>query len=152
MSRVDELFDSSIGQEGTIRWPLRVGDKNAWPGWCNGNAGHVFLWTLLYRHFMDEKYIHVAELVASRLVNGTENLNADLCCGMSGIAYSMINMYNVVHDKKYLEEAKKIKNAILKTWFSQPLRNNSLYKGEPGIAVMVGELHEPSLMKMPLFE
>jgi eukaryotic-like serine/threonine-protein kinase len=71
---------------------------------------------------------------------------------MSGIAYAMMNLYKATSEKKYLEESKKIKDAILKTWFLQPLRNNSLYKGEPGIAVMVGEMQEPSLTKMPLFE
>ena len=152
MTRIDQLFNSSIEHDGIIRWPLRVGDKNSWPGWCNGNAGHVFLWTLLYKHFKDEKYMDVAERLALRLVNGIQTGNADLCCGMSGIAYAMINMYKVTHEKKYLAEAKKIKEVILKTWFSQPLRNNSLYKGEPGIAVMVGEIREPSLMKMPFFE
>jgi serine/threonine-protein kinase len=94
----------------------------------------------------------VAEKAALRLRNGVTSDNSDLCCGMSGMAYAMINLYNITNEEKYLTEVKKIKDTILKTWFSQPLRNNSLYKGEPGIAVMVGELQQPSLMKMPLFE
>jgi len=152
MRRLEELHGNSIEQENIFRWPLRLGDKNSWPGWCNGNAGYIFLWTLLYKHFKDEKYLQIAEKIAFRLTRGTKTDNSDLCCGMSGVVYAMINLYKTTNEKKYLEKAKEIKDTILKTWFSQPLRNNSLYKGEPGIAAMVGEFREPSLMKMPLFE
>jgi len=152
MTRLEELLNNSIQQANIIRWPLRIADKNSWPGWCNGNAGHIFLWVLLYKHFKDEKYIRVAERVALHLVNGIQNNNADLCCGLSGVAYAMMNLYQTTHEPKYLEEGKKIKDIILKTWFSQPLRNNSLYKGEPGIVIMAGEMEESPLMKMPLFE
>ena len=152
LMRLEQLLNNRIQKENTIRWPLTVGNKNSWPGWCNGNAGHIFLLVLLYKYFNDEKYIRIAENSAFYLIKGLQSSNTDLCCGMSGIAYAMMNLYKATSEKKYLEESKKIKDAILKTWFLQPLRNNSLYKGEPGIAVMVGEMQEPSLTKMPLFE
>jgi serine/threonine-protein kinase len=152
MTRLEELLNNCIQQGNIIRWPLTIADKKSWPGWCNGSAGHIFLWVLLYKHFKDEKYIQLAEKAALHLISGIQNDNADLCCGMSGVTYAMISLYKATNEKKYLTEAKKIKDTILKTWFLQPLRNNSLYKGEPGIAVMVGELAEPSLMKIPLFE
>ena len=64
MDRVDELLGYGIQKENSIRWPLTVRDQNSWPGWCNGNAGYIFLWLLLYKQFNDEKYCDIAEKTA----------------------------------------------------------------------------------------
>ena len=152
MKRVEELISSAIVEDQTIQWPYTENDKSSWPGWCNGNAGHIFLWTLLYKYFKDTKYIRIAEKTAAHLIVEPLLNNADLCCGMSGIAYSMINLYNATNEEKYLKHAQYIKQIILEKWPAMAMRNNSLYKGEVGIALLLCELDNPALARMPLFE
>jgi serine/threonine-protein kinase len=152
MKRLDELLNCSIIQEDTIRWPLSVVDTNSWTGWCNGSSGHIFLWMLLFKQFKDEKYIRIAEKLAAHLMTGIQHDHTNLCCGMTGTAYALMQLHAVTGEKKYAEETERIKQHILLNWTMQPGRNNSLYKGEPGIGVFLCELNKPSLLRMPLFE
>lgn len=106
----------------------------------------------MFKHFNDTLYLEMADKSAAYLINGKNENNPDLCCGTSGIAYAMLCLYRATNEEKYLQEALKIKQSILHNWFLQPLRNNSLYKGEPGIAVLFAEMEVPLLARMPMFE
>ncbi|MCW3120264.1 MAG: hypothetical protein JWM28_4346 [Chitinophagaceae bacterium] len=152
VKRVDELLSCSILSENNLRWPLTVGDKSSWPGWCNGSAGHIFLWVLLYKHFNEEKFIRVAEKLAGHLMSEVQSKNPDLCCGLAGNAYAMMSLYKITNENIYLQEMQRIRQGLLKNWVSQPIRNNSLYKGEAGIALFLCEMDNPALARMPLFE
>ena len=152
MKRVDELMNCSIQKDNTIRWPLSVSDKNSWPGWCNGTAGHIFLWALLYKYFKEEKFLTIAEQLANHLfLEIPANIN-NLCCGTAGYSYAMLRLYNVTGEKHYLNESNRLKQLIMKNISSSQLQNNSLYKGEVGLGVLFCESITPALARMPLFE
>ena len=97
-----------------FRSQLSVSDKNSWPGWCNGTAGHIFLWTLLYKYFKDEKFLAIAEQLANHLfLEIPANIN-NLCCGTAGYSYAMLRLYNVTGEKHYLNESQRLKQLIMK--------------------------------------
>lgn len=152
MTRVEELFNCAVQKESGISWPITVADKKVWPGWCNGNSGHIFLWTLLYQYFKEEKYIQAAQKLADELLTCTQKTMVDLCCGTGGMAYAMINLYKATNEKKYFTAVQSMQQDILKNWFIQPLKNNSLYKSEVGIGVLLGEITNIAFARMPLFE
>ena len=52
----------------------------------------------------------------------------------------------------YLNEAKKLARPLLLNAYSSETKNNSLYKGDIGIALFFTELAHPQYARMPLFE
>lgn len=128
------------------------GDNVAWPGWCHGTAGYVHLWTTAYSMYGDAKYINLAEKSAWHTWTELDKTSSNLCCGLSGQSYALINIYKYTGDKKWLERARKIGNIAINGIGSYNLRNHSLYKGDVGVALLAEELSNPEYACMPLFE
>jgi eukaryotic-like serine/threonine-protein kinase len=152
MKRVEELQHSAILNDDSLRWTVSGSDKSFLTGWCNGSAGHIFLWSLLYQHFKVEKYLRIAMQAANHIILHAENNISNLCCGYAGEAYSFLNLYYLTKEKKYLDEAKKCEQKIMNQISLPPLRSNSLYKGDIGLAVLLSETGKPEFAQMPLFE
>jgi eukaryotic-like serine/threonine-protein kinase len=150
--RLEELQSSALPEKGSLVWPLSVLDKHSWTGWCNGSAGYVFLWSLLYKHFGEEMYLAMAEQIAGNIIAGNSRNISNLCCGFAGEAYALLNLYNLTADPKYLVGAQDKQERIM-TQIAEPvIRNNSLYKGDIGLALLFTEMTNPSQARMPLFE
>jgi serine/threonine-protein kinase len=152
MKRVEELekFFPLNGQ--SAKWPLSISDNSFWTGWCNGSAGHIFLWSLLYKSFNEEKYLSIAIRTANTLRTDTDNRINNLCCGMAGEAYAFLNLYRLSKEKQWLVTAQQIARKIMSQISLPALRSNSLYKGDPGLALLFCEIEVPERSQMPMFE
>lgn len=150
--RVDQLLLCVKQSDEGLYWPVSTQQPKSWNGWCNGSAGYVFLWTLLYKYTVEEKYLGIAKKCADHFYKNAYSRNANLCCGMSGKAYAMLNLYNTTFEKSWLHKAQEIEKMIMQQIGSPALHNNSLYKGEVGVAVLLAEMGQPTLSRMPLFE
>ncbi len=152
-TRLDQLIDQRIEENGYLRWNITNNGEESWPGWCHGAAGYAFLWMLLYKVTLEKRYLTYAQQsVRYFLENDQEDLNGSLCCGMSGQAYALLSIYRTTQDEYYLKEAKTLARRILRHAYSPVMRNNSLYKGDAGAAVLFAELENPMESGMPLFE
>ncbi len=152
MNRVEQIYNCRIENKSVIYWPVTTTEVRPWTGWCNGSAGHIFLWSLLYRHFKEEKYLNIAERTMQHVLQDARSKIYNLCCGTSGQAYSLLCLYNLTGEKKYLEHSMSLKQRILDNLSYPSERINSLYKSMPGAAVLFCELERPELARMPLFE
>lgn len=151
--RVKELEDLGIEENGYVRWNLTPDSTESWPGWCHGAAGYAFLWMLLFRCTAERRYLDLAHKSAKYFIeNDQEDTNGSLCCGMSGQAYALLSIYRATRDEFYLKTAKNLARRIVKNAYSPLMRNNSLYKGDVGAAVLFAELDQPLSARMPLFE
>ncbi len=151
-NRLQQLQDQAIITNTFTRWPVSNSNKGSWTGWCHGSAGHVLLWSLLYKHLKDEKYLAIAEQTAQHILQDSNNNNVNLCCGMAGQAYALLGLYNITGNQLYLDHTQKIKQKIMHHVASPVLVNNSLYKGEVGLGVLLVELEKPECARMPLFQ
>jgi serine/threonine-protein kinase len=148
-----------------LRWPWDL-TRNAnqqggyMPGWCNGTAGYVFLWTLAHKMLGDPDYLAWAEGAAWNVWE-TAGPIGNLCCGMAGQAYALLNFYRHTEENVWLSRARDAaryavvaqKESIGQPGYEQfALRTESLYKGELGIAVLAADLERPEQACMPLFE
>jgi hypothetical protein len=148
----------TVGQG--VRWPWVIpnngsGPKGYMPGWCNGTAGYVFLWTAAYRTFRDMRYLRLAEKAGWNAWESAESTSI-LCCGLAGQAYAMLNLYKVTGEQTWLGRAKML---AMRAAFddqghyaSTDLYPESLYKGQVGIALLVADLSRPEAACMPFFE
>ena len=140
----------------------RKRESNYMPGWCNGSAGFIHLWTLAHQEFGDEEYLALAEKAAWNAWEEADNIG-NLCCGLAGRAYGLLNLYRYSGERDWLSHAKELAyRAAVSQDFpglyatapykALDARSNSLYKGEIGVAVLVAELSRPEESCMPFFE
>jgi serine/threonine-protein kinase len=133
-------------------WRRQLGGSqfDVMPGWCNGSAGHVFLWTAAYDAFGDEQFLRLAQAVALHAAE-EPMYTADLCCGAAGRAYALLNVYKHTGDTAWLGRARRLANHAAE-YTGEQTRSNSLWKGELGVAVLIADLDSPENAQMPFFE
>ncbi len=148
-----------------LRWPwdLTRGVDDAYgsmPGWCNGSAGYVFLWTQAHKMFGEARFLELAEGAAWDAWE-TPNSLVNLCCGLAGQAYALLRLYRHTGEAVWLSRAQNLARSA--TMAARDLRGEnsngelmlrpeSLYKGELGVVVLAADLEQPKNACMPLFE
>lgn len=141
------------------KWIFKSGHGSApsnayMPGWCNGSAGYVFLWTLAHRTFGDQAYLDLAEKTAWNVWEEQDTVG-QLCCGLAGRAYALLNYYKYTGESAWLHRARDLAGrAAGSVRKGMGLENmpDSLYKGEIGVAVLAADLSKPEVACMPFFE
>lgn len=152
-TRLAELASLRIPRGRGAYWPRQTGGNHhdMMAGWCNGAAGHIFLWTSAHSLLGDEEYLRLAE--ASAWNAWEEPLyTADLCCGSAGRAYGLLNLYKHTGAREWLGRAKHLANHAATHARNEPQRSHALWKGELGVAVLIAEIAAPESAAMPLFE
>lgn len=130
------------------------------PGWCNGSTGYVFLWTLAHELLNQPEYLSWAEGAAWSAADVSSPIG-NLCCGLAGHAYALLNLYKHTGETAWLLRAREAaRHAVAVTaeasqradYKQFALYPESLYKGELGIVLLHADLERPEQACMPLFE
>jgi len=139
-----------------VSWPRagadpQVGDDV--PGWCNGPAGMVHLWTAAHRWGGRAAHRDLAEASAWSAWDAPGGY-PDLCCGLAGRAYALLALYRHGGNAEWLRRAEilgaRAGRALERLGeLPYPL---SLFKGAPGIIVLLADLARPEAACMPFFE
>jgi len=157
--RLIELAERGIVDDANrIRWPAWApavtDDRMSMAGWCNGVAGHVFLWTLAHTLTGDADYLMLAH-GAARTVDALVRANArtirDLCCGDVGMAYALACAHRHDGERAWLASARRLAARAGSIRAVGSLRAN-LFKGDIGVALLQAELRQPESARMPMFE
>jgi eukaryotic-like serine/threonine-protein kinase len=135
-----------------LRWPWTSDNPSSMPGWCNGSAGYVHLWTAAHAAFRDDRWAGLAERAAwdAYLTPGL----AQLCCGLAGQAYALLELYRYTGERRWLIAATELAvraAAGLATGAADSCTPGSLHKGELGIAALAADLTRPEIASMPFF-
>src|SRR5262249_11403451 len=80
-----------------------------------------------------------------------EASSADLCCGHGGRAYGLLALYQATGTRAWLSRAREVAGHAAIGIREHALVRDSLYRGEPGIAVLAAEMDHPEHASMPLF-
>jgi serine/threonine-protein kinase len=152
-SRLEQLAELRIARGRGAWWPRQLGGgpHDMMPGWCNGAAGHVFTWTAAYDALRDDRFLGLAELAAWNAWEEPVGLG-DLCCGTSGRAYALLNLYKHTGNREWLSRARQLANHAAGVAHTSAPRAHSLWKGELGIAALIADLESPENAAMPMFE
>ncbi len=140
-----------------LRWPWYGVEEDhkrnagSMPGWCNGSAGFVFLWTLAHRELKDPRWLALAEAAAINAWESPEG-NGSLCCGLGGRAYALLNYYRNGGGVEWLVRARDLANRASLEIGKGSEREDSLYKGPIGVALLAADLAHPETAAMPFFE
>lgn len=160
--RLEEIARRAKISSAGARWPWFTLDSRGraatsyMPGWCNGSAGLIWLWTLAARATGEERYGRLAELAA---LDAWKNDPGEIhfCCGLVGIAYGMLNLYRHTGDKLWAERAQTLAERAAERAIESARSNpaefaHSLFRGEAGLATLIVDLERPALAGFPLFD
>jgi serine/threonine-protein kinase len=125
------------------------------PGWCNGSAGYIHLWILAHQMFGDPLYARLTEEAAWNTWE-EKSVVSNLCCGLTGQAYGLLNLYKHTGERVWLTRAQELaQQAVLNIADSAHItlkeHRDSLYHGDVGTAVLVADLTRPEEACMPFF-
>ncbi|HEX6088512.1 MAG TPA: lanthionine synthetase LanC family protein [Thermoanaerobaculia bacterium] len=151
VERLHELAELKLLKDRGAYWPATIGRAMNMPGWCNGSAGPLFLFTLAHRLLGDPEWLRLAELAAWNNWDEPRN-STTLCCGTAGRAYALLSLYKHTGAPEWLSRARHLANHAATNAAATSQRRNSLWKGELGVAVLVADLASPENARMPFFE
>ena len=111
--------------------------------------------TAAYSVFHDDAYLRLAERAAWHAWESTDSIS-NLCCGLAGQAYGLINFYKHTGESIWSDRARELalRAAAWDTgrYVAMKLAPDSLYKGEMGVALLAAEVSVPQMASMPFFE
>lgn len=143
--RLGELADLARPWESGLRWSWRDTPGTSYmPGWCNGSAGFVHLWTLA-------RYPALAEGAAWHAWEDPDT-NGNLCCGLAGRAYALLHLHRHGGGPEWLDRARELADRAARTIDRTTDAPDSLYRGRTGLAVLAADLTRPEAGVMPFFE
>ncbi|HVG07950.1 MAG TPA: lanthionine synthetase LanC family protein [Thermoanaerobaculia bacterium] len=151
--RLAELAGCARSWGRGLRWPWRdngMGPGSHMPGWCNGSAGFVHLWTRASRELNDPSWMELAEGAAWNSWEASDR-NASLCCGLAGRAYALLDFWRCGGGDIWLERARDLGEAAAEEVVRFSEAADSLYKGEPGVAALIADLARPEMAAQPFF-
>jgi serine/threonine-protein kinase len=154
--RLAELAGCARSAGRGLRWPWRDGpeDSGTMPGWCNGSAGFVHLWTLvdqeLGQELGDPRWLDLAEGAAWNAWEAPD-ANGSLCCGYAGRAYALLDLWRYRGEDAWLERARDLGERAAEIIVRVSEIADSLYKGELGVAVLAADLARPEAAVHPFF-
>jgi hypothetical protein len=118
------------------------------PGWCNGTAGMVSLWTLAARVMRDPAFDALADRSAWHTWE-YDGGGTDLCCGDAGAAYALLVRYQTTGDVAWLRRATARAERAVRRGLGSG--KDSLFHGDTGVALLVSDLDRPDDACMPFF-
>lgn len=152
LERLDQLAGLAQPAGAGLRWPWTNEGASAMPGWCNGSAGYVHLWTAAHAAFGDERWAVLAERAAWDTY--TTSGIAQLCCGLAGQAYALLEMHRHTGERRWLTAAAELSIAAaagVDAGKADGCVSGSLHKGEVGVALLAADLARPEAAAMPFF-
>jgi serine/threonine-protein kinase len=149
--RLAELADYQNARGG---WPTRRAPRPSdLPlfGWCNGSAGHVYLWLLAYQLTGEPRWLEVAWRSGSHTSPLVE-MQGGLCCGPAGQAYALAKLYRATGERSWLKRARELGELAASLSGQVPWFRNSLWKGDLGVALLAADLAHPDRSRTPFFD
>lgn len=123
--------------------------------WCHGAPGFVNLLSLAYKEFGDPRYQKAAldcgEVVWER---GITKKGYSICHGVSGNAYTFLELFQMTKDVKHLHRAACFADWCLsrpKYQEHAPDRPYSLFEGMAGVAYFLTDIQDPENASFPAY-
>lgn len=159
--RLEELAECAEPAGRGVTWHRRrpsdamtVGADGEITGWCAGPSGFIHLWTLAHDRYREPRFLQLAEASAWSTWDGPSGV-PDLCCGLAGRAYGLLNLYRYTGGTEWLERARVLAHRaarLIERWEGTRARPLSLFKAVPGVVLVLADLERPETSCMPLFE
>jgi serine/threonine-protein kinase len=156
--RLNQLAECAEPSGRGVRWPWRdsaveEAAGSSMPGWCNGAAGFVHLWTAAHRLLGEDRFARLGELAGWETWEHFSG-GRSLCCGLAGRSYALLRLFRHTGEAAWLDRAWQLaERAARQTPTDRDAEfPDSLYRGAMGMALLAADLASPSGAFMPFFE
>lgn len=147
----NELLNRAERINEGICWRIKQNKSGEFAtGWCNGTAGYIFLITQMFQLTKKEEYLEKAVICGTSIIR-QEIISSDLCCGLSGSGYALLNLYKIDQNNIWLDKSLEYCSKALDRIHYNSLKFSSLFKGIPGVALFAIELDLPMKASFPIF-
>ena len=156
-ARLEELAEQSRWRECLAAWASQPQRESLeCGGWSAGSTGFVFLWSLAHRLLQNSRWLSLTEAAGWAAYRPREE-GWDLCCGLTGKAYSQLHLFKHTGDQVWLDNAfvmasLAVQQAQAEDSDGRVLPSFGLYRGRAGLAVLISDLERPEFSSMPCFE
>ncbi|HXO19187.1 MAG TPA: lanthionine synthetase LanC family protein, partial [Thermoanaerobaculia bacterium] len=152
--RLDELAAAAEPWSRGLRWRWNGGEggeASTMPGWCNGSAGFVYLWTLAHREWGEPRFLDLATGAAWNAWEAGEG-GGGICCGAAGRAYALLELSRHLGDEpRWSARARSLADRAAVAIAAGSEKADSLYKGRIGVALLAADLERPESAALPFF-
>jgi eukaryotic-like serine/threonine-protein kinase len=153
--RIDELAVVAEPWRRGLRWRWNDGKGGlsapTMPGWCNGSAGFVYLWTLAHHTWGEPRFLDLATGAAWNAWEAGES-GGSLCCGAAGRAYALLELArHLGGEPRWIERARTLADRAALAIAAGSEKADSLYKGRIGVALLAADLERPENAVLPFF-
>jgi serine/threonine-protein kinase len=128
---VAELQKETVMMRRGIRWPVRFGGTYFMPGWCNGVAGHLLMWTRLWQLSGSAEDREMMERGAWGIVESATSMG-NVCCGAAGQAIALACFAAATQDPTWRRRASAFIESLQPRWPKDD-HPQSLFRGELGL-------------------
>ena len=153
-ARLAELADAAAPRGRGLCWPWNAGrgEAGTMPGWCNGSAGFVHLWTLAHRELGEARFLDLATGAAWNAWEGGDS-GGGICCGAAGRAYALAHLArHLGGEPRWLARARILADRAAVAIAAGSEKADSLFKGRIGVALLAVDLERPDSAALPFFE
>lgn len=130
------------------KWSNILDSNNCLSGsWCNGASGMLLTLISVQSTFgldLEKKIQQLANNVAHAKLH-----NFNLCCGATGYAYALLEMYQHSKEKEWLHHATRLSSYAAGACNFASYRSHSLFKGEIGTLLLMEDIQQPDLAVFP---
>jgi len=146
--KIRELYAVREEHNGAVIWKNKINTRYFYymPGWCNGGAGFVELFTLAAGVFKKAEYLDIAEKIAID-VYSNESMAGDLCCGLAGRCYSLLGLYQATQNEAYYDHASRLLTKSKQV--TSFMKTDSLFKGKFGLKLLEIEMEKGNMVSFP---
>ena len=143
------LRSQTVPLDKGVRWPVQIDGNFFMPGWCNGVAGHLLLWTMLWKQSAQDQDREMLERVAWGVWESRSNLG-NVCCGGSGQAVALACFAAAAGDPVWHSRATQLIDKLKPQWPKDD-RPQSLFRGELGMLLAQIECHAEAEVVFPVW-
>ena len=98
-----------------IHWPVRAGGDSFMPGWCNGVAGHLLMWTRVWQCSGLPEDREMMERIAWGILESRTSLG-NLCCGAAGQVVALASFASAVGEPSWRKRASESLDRLRPKW------------------------------------
>ncbi len=126
-----ELQKDTVMMRRGVRWPVRAGGEYFMPGWCNGVAGHLLMWTRLWQISGAAEHRETMERAGWGILESATAMG-NVCCGAAGQAVTLACFARAVGDPAWRTRAGGFLERLRPQWPKDD-HPQSLFRGELGL-------------------
>ncbi|MGB7751769.1 MAG: lanthionine synthetase LanC family protein [Candidatus Acidiferrales bacterium] len=148
---IEQLREAAIPHQKILVWTERAGGSRFSAGWCNGLAGHLLLWTTIWRHSRAGADREIVDRLASGVWKWRASMGS-VCCGGAGQAITLAGTAAATGNLSGRRKISEWLGSLQPRWPTDHNHRQSLIHGRLGFLLARMECEYAARPQFPVYE